>query len=197
MEHVTVCMLFVAVAIFEGGGCANARPAARMAGCQANLRSLYDALLTYASLHGDVPRGEDGNASLDPFGERKIQDELGIGPSVLRCPSDRSASRCSYLLNPRLSVRDLGAESSTIVAIDMFSHYGGSGRGSRMVLIGDGSTVLMELPAAEHGEWRRLFLSGDERACKVSMRDGSRAWTTSGVRWYVGGKKGYLSNEER
>jgi hypothetical protein len=63
------------------GGCADARPAARRTHCQANLRTLYYALAKYASLHGDVPRGSDGKASLVPLNGNRSRagEQRGCG----------------------------------------------------------------------------------------------------------------------
>jgi hypothetical protein len=171
------------------GGCCDARPAARRAQCQANLRTLYDALVKYVSLYGDVPRGNDGKASLDPLHDPTIQREVGIDSLALRCPADENSLSSSYLLNPALSVRDLGHDSATVIACDRLPNHPGSRNSVAVVLIGDGATVVMDLPLKEQEEWRRLLLSGDKRACSVSMKDGSaHNWTSDGIRWYVGEK---------
>ncbi len=145
------------------------RSAARRNQCETNLRTLYDALVRYVSLHGDVPRGKDGKASIDPLEDPKIQKEIGIESSVLRCPADSDAGKPSYMLNPALSVRDLGRDCATIVACDRLpNHIGARTHNSAtVVLIGDGTTVVMDLPTKEQEEWRRLFLSGDKRAGSV------------------------------
>jgi len=69
--------LFVLVTVscvyFASRGCqigsfgGDVRSVARRVGCTANLHALYDALAKYISVHGDVPRGKDGKASLDPL----------------------------------------------------------------------------------------------------------------------------------
>ena len=171
------------------------RSAAREAQCNTNLRTLYDALVKYVSLHGDVPRGKDGKASIDLLDDPKIQKEVGIDSSTLRCPADRNSSGPSYVLNPALSVHDLGRDSATIVACDRLPNHVGAYTHNRVtvVLIGDGATVRMDLPLKEQEEWRRLFLSGDKRACSVSMKEGNR--TSSGAMWWVGEEKGYVPNE--
>lgn len=174
------------------------RSAAREAQCKTNLRTLYGALVKYVSLHGDVPRGKDGEASIDPLDDPKVQEEVGIDSSTLRCPADNNSSEPSYVLNPALSVHDLGRDSAIIIACDRLpSHLGARTHNSvTVVLIGDGTTVVMDLPLKEQKDWRRLFLSGDKGACSVSMRDGSKEnWTSSGVMWYVGREKGRVPNE--
>lgn len=174
------------------------RSAAREAQCKSNLRTLYDALVKYVSLHGDVPRGKDGKASIEPLDDPKIQKEVGIDSSTLKCPADNNSAGPSYVLNPALSVHDLGTNSATIIACDCLpNHLGARTHNSvTVVLIGDGTTVVMDLPPKEQEDWRRLFLSGDKRACSVSMKDGSKGnWTSSGIMWYVGQEKGCVPNE--
>jgi hypothetical protein len=197
MCKATLLLCMVAILGCQLGGCSDARPAARRAQCQDNLRTLYDALVKHTSLYGDVPRGSDGKASIDPLDDPKIQKEVGIDSSTLRCPTDSSSTGPSYMLNRALSVHDLGRDSATVVACDRLPNHLGSRTGNRVavVLIGDGSTVVMDLPAKEQDEWRRLFLSGDRRACTVSMQDGSKGnWTSSGIVWYVGQEE-YSPNE--
>lgn len=171
------------------------RSAARRAQCETNLRTLYDALAKYISLHGDVPCGKDGKASIDPLDDPKIQNELGISSSILRCPADNNSTEPSYVLNPTLSAHDLGRDSTTIIACDRLPNHLGADTHNpvTVVLIGDGATLLMDLPLKEQGEWRQLFLSGDKRACSVSMKEENR--TSSGAMWYVGKEKGYVPNE--
>lgn len=171
------------------------RSTAREAQCDSNLRTLYDALLKYVSLHGDVPRGKDGKASIDPLNDPKVQKEVGLGPSMLRCPADNDSSGPSYVLNPALTASDFGDDSTTIIACDRVpNHVGASTRNPvTVVLLGDGSRVRMDLPLKDQEEWRRLFLSGDKRACRVLLKEGNK--TSSGVMWYVGKEKGYMRNE--
>jgi len=176
-------------------GC-DARSAARRAQCQANMRMLYDALVKYVSLHGDVPRGNDGRASIDPLDDPKIRKEVGIDASTLRCPADTDSAGPSYLLNPAFSVHDLGSDSTTIIACDRRPNHPGLHNSDTVVLIGNGATVMMDLPLKEQEEWHRLFLSGDKRACSVSMKGGSKGnWISSDIMWYVGQEKGYVPNE--
>jgi hypothetical protein len=194
----TVLLLVVGLPGCQLGGCCDARPTARRAQCETNLRTLYDALVKYVSLHKDVPRGNDGKASMDPLDEPSIQKELGIDSSMLRCPADKDSKGPSYLVNPALSVHDLAPDSTTIIACDRLpNHLGAHTHNSlTVVLIGDGAVVVMDLPLEEQEEWRRLFLSGDKRACSVSTKDGSKGhWTSSGIMWYIGEERGYVPNE--
>ena len=180
-------------------GCAgDVRSVARCAQCQNNLRTLYDALVTYVSLHGDLPRGKDGQVSIDPLVDPKVQKEVGIDAAMLTCPADMSSTGPSYMINPNLTVEDLSDKSATVVACDRLPNHSEalSDNDIRLVLIGDGSIVTMNLPLKQQEEWGRLFLSGDKCACTVSARDGSRGnWTSADVMWYVGGEKGYVQNE--
>lgn len=193
-----LCAIGLAGLLFINFG-GDARPAARRIQCTANLRTLYDALVKHVSLHGDVPRGKDSKASIDPLDNPKAQEEIGIDSSTLRCPADNNSSGPSYVLNPAMSAHDLGSNSATIIACDRLPHHHhgpGAQKSVTVVLIGDGTTVLMFLPLKEQEEWRRLFLSGDERACRVSMKDGSKGnWTSGDIMWYVGHEKGYVPNE--
>lgn len=195
----TLLLLTVGVAGCQIGGCSDARLAGRRAKCEANLHALYDALEKYVKLHGDVPRAKDGRASIDLLDDARTQKELGIDPSILRCPADKNPVGSSYLLNPALSAGDLGHDSATIVACDRVPDHVGvrTGNGVTVILTGNGDTVLMDLPIEEQEDWRRLFLSGDKRASKLSMKDGSKPTngTTSGVMWYVGNGKGYVPND--
>lgn len=191
----TLLLCTVGIVGCQVGGCCDVRPTARRAQCQTNLRTLYDALVKYVSLHGDVPRGKDRKVSIDPLDDPKIQKEVGIDSSTLRCPADNNSAGPSYVLNPALSVHDLRRDSATVIACDRLpNHLGACTHNSvTVVLIGDGTTVVMDLPLKEQEEWRRLFLSGDKRACSVSMKEGNR--TSSGAMWYVGEEKGYVPNE--
>lgn len=171
------------------------RSAARRSQCEANLRTLHAALTKYISLYGDVPRGKDGKASIDPLDDPRIQKEIAVSSSILKCPADKTSTGPSYVLNPALSVCDLGHDSATIIACDRLPNHVSATTGNpvTVVLIGDGTTLLMDLPLEEQEEWRRLFLSGDKRACSVSMKGGNT--TSSGAMWYVGREKGYMPNE--
>jgi hypothetical protein len=162
------------------------------------MRMLYDALVEYVSLHGDLPRGKDGQVSIEPLGDPEVRKEVGLDFSVLRCPADRNSARPSYVLNPALSVDDLRRHSATVVACDRAANHFGPDTHNRIrvVLIGDGSRVVMNLPLKEQEEWRRLFLSGDKLACTVSARDGAAGnWTSNRIMWYIGQEKGYARNE--
>lgn len=188
----------VALGAFLLDNVAMVKPTAERARCQANLGTLYKALVQYVSLHNDVPRGRDGNVSIDPLSNPKIQKDVGIDSSTLRCPADNNATGSSYVLNPAMSVHDLRRDSTTVIACDRLPNHLGEGthNGRAVVLIGDGTTVMMDLPLKEQEDWRRLFLSGDKRAGSVSMKDGSKGnWTSSGVIWYVGSENGYVPNE--
>ncbi len=180
-------------------GCAgDVRSAAKRTQCVDNLRVLYDALVTYASLEGDLPRDRDGRVSIDPLGDPNVQKDVGIDSSVLKCPADEDSAGPSYVLNPALSVHDLGRDSATVIACDRIPNHVRSGtpNSTRVVLIGDGSRVVMDIPLKEQEEWLRLFLSGDNRACTVSASNGTKGnWTSSGIMWYVGQEKGYVPNE--
>ena len=192
-----LCVVGIAGCRFGSVG-GDVRSAARRAQCTTNLRTLYDALLKYVSVHGDVPRAKDGKASIDPLDDPKIQEEVGIDPSTLRCPADNNSAGPSYVLNPALSVRDLARDSATVIACDRLPNHVGAYTHNpvTVVLIGDGATVPMDLPLKEQEEWRRLFLSGDERACHLSTKDGTEGnWTSSDIMWYVGQEKGYVPNE--
>jgi hypothetical protein len=159
---------------------------------------LYDALGKYITLHGDLPRGKDGEVSIDPLGDPKVQEDVGIDSSVLKCPSDDNSAVSSYVLNPALSVHDLGRDSATVIACDRApSHISPRTHNSvRVVLIGDGSRVVMDLPMKTQEEWLRLFLSGDKLACTVSARDAAKGnWISCGIMWYIGHEKGYVPNE--
>ncbi|HWB12537.1 MAG TPA: hypothetical protein VG826_25150 [Pirellulales bacterium] len=190
-------LLLLLLAFFarDLGIVADARPSAERAQCRANLQAIWKALFDYASLHGDVPRGNDGNASLEPLDDPELQKELGFDSSILRCPTDYRPEGRSYLLNPTLSVRDLAGDSKTIVACDRLPRHRYDRRlKSTMVLLGDGQTVSMYLSPEDQEEWRRLFLSGDKRACTMSTKDDSSFWAPVDVLWYVGEKKGYVAN---
>jgi hypothetical protein len=54
----------------------------------------------------------------------------------------------------------------------------------------------MTLLPNEQEEWRRLFLQGNERACRVVTND--NGWTAllpkEKIRWYLGKEKGYVQN---
>ena len=186
------------------GGCqvgsfgGDVRSAAREAQCVKNMEALYDALTRYVSLHGDVPRGKDGKTSIDPLDDAKIQKELSISSSILRCPADRSPMWPSYMLNPALAVHDMGDDSLTIMACDRTPNHIGvrTHNPVTVVLLGNGCRVLMDLPLKEQDEWRRLFLSGDKRACTAAIKRGLKGhWANSDVMWYVGKEKGYVPNE--
>jgi hypothetical protein len=190
----TLCIAGCRVGSFH----ADARPAAKRSQCQANLRMLYDALVKYVSLHGDLPRDKDGQVSIEPLGDLEVQKELGIDCSVLRCPADMNSAGPSYALNPALSVDDLQRDSATVVACDRIANHLGphTQNNIRVVLIGDGSTLVMDLPLKEQEVWRRLFLTGDKLACTVSVRNGAKgSWASSDIMWYVGQEKGYMPNE--
>ncbi len=194
----TLLLLTVGIAGCQVGSFGgDVRSAAREAQCKRNLRALYDALVEFVALHGDVPRGEDGKASIEPLNDPKVQKAVGIDFSTLRCPADNSPGP-SYMLNPALSAHDLGSTSATIIACDRLpNHLGARTHNSvTVVLIGDGTTVVMDLSPKEQQEWRRLFLSGDKRAGSVTTKDGSKGnWTSSGVLWYVGHERGCVPNE--
>ncbi|WP_460182205.1 DUF1559 family PulG-like putative transporter [Thermopirellula anaerolimosa] len=193
LSALLLCAVGIAGCRVGGFGC-DARSAARRVQCDSNLRTLYDALLKYVSLHGDVPRGKDGKASIDPLNDPKVQEELGIGPSTLRCPADKNPSGPFYVLNPALIASDLRDDSTTIVACDRTpNHVGFMGNPLRLVLLGDGSRVCMYVPLKDQEEWLRLFLSGDKRACTVLRKEGNMGST--GLMWYVGKDKGYVGNE--
>jgi hypothetical protein len=55
----------------------------------------------------------------------------------------------------------------------------------------------MDLALKDQEEWRRLFLSGDKRACTISVNDQSNEWTSIDVRWYIGDERGYVSNADK
>lgn len=193
--------LFLLLCISEIVGCGSiggdARSAGREAGCRANLRTLYDGLKKHISLYGDVPRDKDGKASLIPLTEPEAQNAIGIDSSILKCPAERDSTGPSYLLNPALSTHDFGPDSATVIACDRVpNHRGGPGRnGATVVLIGNGTTVVITLPEDDQEAWRRLFLAGDERACRISKKDGStEPWTDDDITWFVGQERGYVSN---
>ena len=199
MYRATVLLFMVGIVGCRVGSLGgDVRSAAREDQCKTNLRTLYDALVKYVSIHGDVPRGNDGKASIDPLDDPKIQKEIGIDSSILRCPADNNSAGPSYVLNPALSVHDLGRDSATVIACDRLpNHLGASTHNPiTVVLIGNGARVVMDLPLKEQESWRQLLLSGDKRACSISMKDESKGfWTNSDIMWYVGGEKGYLPNE--
>ncbi len=189
--------LFVASCRFGSFG-SDVRSEAKRMKCETNLRTLYSGLASYISLYSDLPRGRDGQVSIDSFTESRVQKKVGIDYSVLRCPADKNSARPSYVLNPALSVTDLGPNSATVIACDrVANHFGAqTHNGIRLVLIGDGSTVRMDLPQKEQEEWYRLFLSGDNLACTVAAKDGAKGnWTSTEIMWYVGKDQGYVPNE--
>ena len=185
-----------------GCGCGSiggdVRSAGREAECRQNLQTLYDGLRKHISLYGDVPRDKDGKASIVPLTDPQIQNAIGIDSSILKCPAERNSTGPSYLLNPTLSTHDLGPDSAAVIACDRApNHRGGPGHGgATVVLIGNGTTVVMTLPEDDQEAWRRLFLAGDERACRISKKDGStRHWASVDVSWFVGQDKGYMPNK--
>ncbi len=180
------------------GGCGDVRSAAKTFQCEDNMRMLYDALVKYVSLHGDLPRGKDGKVSIEPLGDPEVQKEVGLDSSTLKCPADRNSAKLSHVLNPALSVDDLHRQSATVVACDRAAnHFGPHTQNKiRVVLIGDGSRVVMGLPLKQQEEWLRLFLAGDKLACTVTASGGAAGnWTSSRIMWYVGHERGYAPNE--
>jgi hypothetical protein len=162
------------------------------------MKTLYDGLVKYVSLYGDVPRGKDGKASIIPLTEPKIQNAIGIDPSILKCPAIRNPTGPSYVLNPALSIHDFGPDSTTVIACERAPnhHRSHAQNAITVVLIGSRTTVEMALSEKDQEAWRRLFLSGDKRACHISMKDGSTGhWTDADITWFVGQKKGYVPNE--
>jgi len=181
-----------------GSNSGDVRSVARETQCRTNLRALYEALVQYASLHGDVPRTEHGEASIDALVDPGAHNSVNVTSAKLRCPVDKNPVGRSYLLNPALSVDDLGSESPTIVACDRLPHHIGvnTHNSTSVVLLGDGATVVMDLPLQEQEEWRQLFEVGDKRACRVSSKDGTKGnWTSSNIIWYIGQGRGYVPNE--
>ena len=169
------------------------RSAAKRMQCEANLRKLYVGLESYISTHGDLPRCKDGRVSIDSLYDPRVRKEMGIDSSVLRCPADESSEKPSYVLNPALTIQDLGRHSSTIVACDRIPRHLGvqTHEYVRVVLLGDGSIVKMDLPQKEQEAWYRLFSSGNKRACTVTAKDGVKGhWTSSNIAWYVGDADG-------
>ena len=149
------------------------------------MRSFYAALLTYASLHGDLPCNDSGEVSIDPLTHAKTQREVGITSSTLICPADHHPAGPSYLLNPALSLSDFGRDSTTVVACDKPPNhsdtetgvsYHSDGTGFSLILIGDGTVRQMALPLKDRERWLRLFLAGDKRASNYP-EDGN---------WYLG-----------
>lgn len=190
-SHATKLALFaVAIVGCGGGGFSDVRATARTTQCERNLRMVHDALLKYVSLRGDMPRDSDGTVSIRPLENPQMQRQLGIDSPILRCPADTTQVGSSYLLNPHMSVDDLGPNSTTIVACDNLPNHPRPfpGDNARTVLIGDGAVVLMDLPKEAQEDWLALFLSGDKRASHVSMEDGSHRWTQVGIKWYTGAR---------
>jgi hypothetical protein len=186
------------IVAFEIAGCGDVRSAAREGKCEEDLRTLGDALVKYVSLYGDVPRGKDGKASIIPLTEPKIQNAIGIDSSTLKCPADRNSTGPSYVLNPALSVHDFGPQSTTVIACEHAPNHRRAHvqNAVTVVLIGSRATVEMTLPEEDQEAWRRLFLSGDKRACHISLKDGSTGhWSDDDITWFVGQKKGYVPNE--
>ena len=185
----TTLLLFAAVVMSCCvGNCCDARSAARMQQCNTNLSTLYDALVKYISVHGNVPRGKEGQASLDPLNDATIQKELDIAPATLRCPADESSGGSSYLLNPNLSACDLAHDSWTVIAFDRIPRHG-SRSTITLVLTGNGARLSLRLPLEEQEQWRRLVMAGDRRACSPSVTaDGD-------IRWYVGEERGYVADD--
>lgn len=166
--------------------------------CVKNLQTLHLALQKYVSMYGDLPRGQDGEVSIDPLTDANVQDMVGLDGSVFRCRSDENMTRPSYVLNPALCITDLGSNSATVAACESTPNHGRARMQdrTRIVLIGDGSRVVMNLPQKEQNEWYRLFLLGDKRACTVISRSGAKGnWASSDVMWYVGQPRGYVPNE--
>ena len=166
--------------------------------CVRNMRTLYCALVKYISLYGHLPHGQNGQVSIDPLTDTNVQDRVGLEASVLRCPSDGNTTRPSYVLNPALCIADLGPESATVIACERTpNHYESRTQNhTRIVLIGDGSSVVMDLPRKDQEEWYRLFLLGNKRACTVHATSGAKGnWASSNIMWYVGQQQGYVPNE--
>jgi hypothetical protein len=165
-------LFMVALAGCRVGGCCDVRPTARAAQCRENLNKLFVALQRYVVLHGDLPRDSKGRVSIDRLTDPSIQKELGIDPSVLRCPADEHRNGPSYVLNPVLSVYDLKRASATVIACEAHPNHPGIAVSDdpdvpqSNVLLADGSVHPMVLPEQEREKWIRLFLSGDKRASR-------------------------------
>jgi len=182
-----VALIFVSLAALVGlivSQTCRAKPAHQRSVCVANLRALYHAIVAYSSSHGDVPHGKDGKVSIDRLTDPDVQSEVGIDPTVLRCPADTTPGRPSYLLNPSLKASDLRADSTTVVAFDIPTNHSGGAN----VLVGDGSVHFMVLPLDQRQRWVQLVVSGDSRAAQVCRGD-------AGDRWYVGGKEGWTPSD--
>ena len=160
------------------------RGAADRMQCEANLRRLYVGLENYISVYGDLPRGKNGLVSIEILDDPRVRRELGIEFSELRCPADKNPENPSYVLNPALSIQDLGPQSATVIACERIPCHAGVKHSIRAVLIGDGSTVMMDLPKKEQDVWYRLFSSGNRRACIVTPKDGVKGnWTSCNIIW--------------
>jgi hypothetical protein len=182
-------------------GCGDGREAARRTYCKNNLFMLHSALVGYVAKYHDVPRDEDGRPSLEPFKDPELCRELGIEALMLECPSCKDEKHASYILNPALTADDLGSDSKVIIACDQRPHHRVISRYGKHhpianVLLGNKLRVSMDLPPKEQEEWRRLFVEGDERAGRISLREGAdKSWGSGDVLWYVGPGKGYVPNE--
>lgn len=199
---VIVVAVLVGVLAFLMASTANVRPSARRIQCRQNLKQLYAALVKYAELHGEMPRGRDGKPSIDPLFDPETQRQLGIDDSTLSCPSVVDPVGRSYYLNPSLSADDLEGDPLTIIACDQNPVHSVSGAGAywdaetggTLVLLGNGAVVLMDLPPEDQDAWRRLFLAGDERAGVVTTDTAAADdWHRSELKWYVGSEKQYAS----
>lgn len=199
MQRTALLMLFCgALCACQCGSIGgDVRSVARESQCRSNLRKLYESLHLHMSEQGDVPRKQDGIASLDGLVDLNASNTTGVASAALRCPADQSHNGGSYILNPFVSIDDFGPDSSVVVAFDRIPQHVSptTGNLTSNVLLGNGSIVTMDLSLVDQQEWRQLVAAGDECACRVSSRDGvSRNWTSGEILWYIGPRRGYVSN---
>jgi hypothetical protein len=138
----------------------SARPTFMRAECDAHLHTLYHALAAYVTAKGDVPRDDNGKASVQSLTAPDAPENYRVNANVLKCPAAGGSDGFDYIVNPNLSALDFAPDSRTIVACDRPANHAEA----MLILLGDGSVRFCTAPRGQREKLAKAVQSGDEEA---------------------------------